>query len=138
MAGTLRTMDYGIQDIIKRRIGEVTAGICTTWQTEGTVEWLDSIPPVVNNPDMQKLVAEAGKNILGEEYVIESYKAAMSCEDVAHFMARVPGLFALINTSNDNPETWNSWHSPTLKIAEEVLWHGTALHVQTVADYLAE
>lgn len=138
MEGTLRTMDYGIQDTLKRRIEEVTAGICATWKTEGAVEWIDGTPPVVNHPDMQKLVSEAGKKILGEDYIIESYKGGMSCEDVAHFMARVPGLFALLNTSSDDPETWHSWHSPKLRVAEDILWHGAALHVQTVVDYLAE
>ncbi len=138
LEGTLRTTAFDIREFLTRRIGEVARGVCRAMNCECDVDWVDGTPPVVNDPEFQKLVAAGAKKILGEDYVVETFKTSMGNEDMARFMELVPhSLFAFLNVSNEDPDTCRPWHNSKLKLAEEVLWHGTALHVQTAVDYLS-
>ena len=136
MEGTIRTTSPDTQAFYIKRINEVVAGIAAAMRCEGTVEWLDGTPPVMNDPNMVEVAAGAVREALGEEYLAQDVQTSMGNEDFAYFMDMVPGVLAFLNISSDDPATHYSVHSPTFQVDEDILWHGTAFHVQTAVNYL--
>lgn len=136
LEGTIRTTDPETQAFYIRRINEIVSGVSAALRCTGTVHWIDGTPPVMNDPAVTALAAEAAKEVLGEEYVEQDVLTSMGNEDFAYYQELAPGAFAFLNISNDDPATHYPVHSPTFQVDESVLWHGTALHVQAAVNYL--
>lgn len=136
MEGTIRTTKPETQQFYMKRIEEIVSGVSAAMRCEGTVEWIDGTPPVMNDPDMTAMVAEAVKTGLGSDYIQQDIQTSMGNEDFAYYQERVPGVFAFLNISNSDPATHYSVHSPTFQVDESILWHGTALHVMGAVEYL--
>ena len=136
LEGTIRTTSAETQRFYKKRIEEITAGLCTALRCQGQVQWLAEVPPVLNDPAFTSLVAEAVKEALGPEFLCQDFKASMGNEDFAHYQALAPGAFAFLNIAGSDPATHLPVHNPAFQVEESILWQGTALHVQTALDYL--
>ncbi len=137
MEGTLRTTSVETRAYYIKRIEEIAKGISSTFRCECVVDWVDGTPPVMNDPEITKIVAGAAKKVLGEELVCEEFSADMANEDFAYFQERVPGTFIFLNITNKEKDNFIPLHSAVFNPDEEVLWHGTAIHVQTALDYLS-
>lgn len=136
MQGTIRTTSPDTQAFYMKRITEVVEGVSAAMRCEGTVDWVDGTPPVMNDPALTALAAEAAREVLGAEYVQQEVQTSMGNEDFAYYQERSPGAFAFLNISSDDPATHYPVHSPTFQVDESILWHGTALHVQAAVNYL--
>ncbi|MCJ7855637.1 M20 family metallopeptidase [Lachnospiraceae bacterium NSJ-143] len=137
MEGTIRTMNPDTRSHYIRRVEEIVKNASAALRCEGTVEWPDGTPVVINNPDITAIVENAARKVLGDEFVSTDFKPSMGNEDFAYYQEIVPGAFIFLNTSNAEKDTFIPLHSPIFKVDEDILWHGTALHVQTAADYLS-
>ena len=136
MEGTIRTTNPATQQFYMKRIDEIVAGVAAAMRCEGTVDWIDGTPPVMNDPAMTQMVADAVAETLGSDYIQQDVQTSMGNEDFAYFQEKVPGVFAFLNISNADPSTHYSVHSPTFQVDESILWHGTALHVLGAVNYL--
>lgn len=137
MEGTIRTLNPDTRAHFIKRVEEIVESVAKAMRCEGTVEWPDGTPVVLNDPEITKVVAGAAKKVLGVDMVCESFPPSMGNEDFAYYQEMVPGTFVFLNTSNAEKGTFISLHSPIFQVDEDVLWHGTALHVQTAMDYLS-
>lgn len=138
MEGTIRTTSVETRAYYLKRVEEISKGISAALRCECEVEWVDGTPPVLNDPALTELVVNAGKKVLGENGITQNFSASMGNEDFAYFQEKVPGVFVFLNTANADKDTYIALHSPVFQVDEDVLWHGTALHVQTAMDYLSE
>ena len=136
MQGTIRTTSPETQAFYMKRITEVVEGVSAAMRCEGRVDWVDGTPPVMNDPAFTALASQAAREVLGDEFVQQDVQTSMGNEDFAYYQELAPGAFAFLNISSEDPETHYSVHSPTFQVDEDILWHGTALHVQTAVDYL--
>jgi amidohydrolase len=95
MQGTLRTFDAQLRERLLQRMAELAGGIATAMR--GSCEFrLDSAaPPVVNDPAIADLVAEAARGVLGHDAVVP-FEPLMVGEDVAYFLEARPGCFFLL------------------------------------------
>ncbi len=138
LEGTIRTTSVSTRAYYIKRVEEIAKGIAQSMRCSCEVEWVDGTPPVLNDETMTELVIQAGKKVLGENAVSTNFKASMGNEDFAYYMERVPGTFVFLNIANREKGTYIPLHSPIFQVDEDILWHGTALHVQTAMDYLSE
>ena len=136
MEGTIRTTNPQTQQFYMKRINEIVAGVSAAMRCEGTVDWIDGTPPVMNDPEMTQMLADAVGDCLGSDFIQQDVQTSMGNEDFAYFQEKVPGVFAFLNISNDDPATHYSVHSPTFQVDERILWHGTALHGLGAVNYL--
>ena len=84
---------------------------------------------------MTHLVKKAAGKIVGDR-VIEIQKPRLGVEDFAYYLQRAPGSFWRLGTGNKEKGIECIAHSPCFDIDEDALSIGTAVHVQTVLDYL--
>lgn len=137
LEGTIRTLNPVTRAHYIKRVEEIVEYVSTAMRCKGSVEWPDGTPVVINDSKITAIVAEAAKKVLGDENVCETFKPSMGNEDFAYFQERVPGTFVFLNTANAEKGTYIPLHSPIFQVDEDVLWQGTALHVQTAMDYLS-
>ncbi len=71
MTGTVRTLDTGVRDMVRRRMGEVVSGgVCRSFGAECSLDYQEGYPVLVNNPDVVRTVEEVASLILGRENVL--------------------------------------------------------------------
>ncbi len=93
--GTLRTFDAALREHLLRRMAELAGGIATAMRGSCEFRLESAAPPVVNNPAVAGLVAEAARQVLGDDAVVP-FDPLMLGEDVAYFLDARPGCFFLL------------------------------------------
>jgi metal-dependent amidase/aminoacylase/carboxypeptidase family protein len=90
---------------------------------------------IYDHPGMTHLVKKAAGRIVGDR-VMEIQKPRLGVEDFAYYLQRAPGAFWRLGTGSKEKGIQCVSHSPYFDIDEDALSIGTAIHVQTVLDYL--
>ncbi len=135
MTGTIRTLDSATRERIKKSIEGITASVSRAMGGQHRVIVEPGYPLLINDSSMTDLVKKAAGRIVGEG-VIEIGKPRLGVEDFAYYLQRAPGSFWRLGTGNEEKGIKCIAHSPCFDIDEDALCIGTAVHVQTVLDYL--
>ncbi|MGI6703039.1 MAG: M20 metallopeptidase family protein [Clostridia bacterium] len=135
MAGTMRTLDSATRERIKKSIEEITSGVSRAMGGQYRVILQPGYPLLINDNPMTDVVKKAAGRIVGDR-VIEIQKPRLGVEDFAYYLQRAPGAFWRLGTGSKEKGIQCVSHSPYFDIDEDALSIGTAIHVQTVLDYL--
>ncbi|MBI3966829.1 MAG: amidohydrolase [Chloroflexi bacterium] len=136
LRGTFRSFDEAIRTRLARRIEEVAHGIAATMRAEATCQIHWGYPPVVNDPALAALVADAAREVVGDERLIER-DPAMGGDDFAYVLQQVPGCYFNVGTRNEERGLIYGHHHPRFDIDESALPLGVDLLVKVVERYLA-
>lgn len=135
--GTTRALEEEVRQYLGKRIGEIAAGIATSYRAECKYEMIWGAAPVVNDDEMAKLAAGAAVKVLGGDGVVTSIPAPnMGGEDFAFYLRERPGAFMFLSSSNHEKHTDGPHHNPHFDVDEDVFWKGSAVFVSIVEDYL--
>nr|KYP54102.1 IAA-amino acid hydrolase ILR1-like 4 [Cajanus cajan] len=93
-------------------------------------------PPTVNNGDLHKLFQNVAVNLLGTDKVNVDMAPFMGAEDFSFYQEVIPGYLFMLGMEYNSSEPFQSLHSPYLKINEDGLPYGAALHASLAATYL--
>ena len=149
----------GLQEIISREfpgsiskvltIGKFQAGFAfnvipdealmeSTVRAEAEVEILYGAPPVVNDPEMARLAAEAARDCAGAARVLTEITApTMIGEDFACYLEQVPGAFLFLSSSDHDKGTDFPHHNCRFDVDEDVLLTGTSVFVRIAERFLS-
>ena len=135
--GTIRALEEDVREHLAKRIEEIAKGTAATFRGEAEVEMDWGAPPVINDPEMARLAADAAREIVGDSMVIDHVDAPnMGGEDFAYYLNRVPGAFMFLSSANPEKHTDIPHHNPRFNVDEDVFWIGSALFVRIVEKYL--
>ena len=138
MEGSLRTLDAAVRSFVLARMEEVVNGLAAAARAEGTLEILESAPPVVNDAEMAALAARAAEKWLPPEQVwSRPVTPSMVSEDFAWYLQEAPGAFLLLSAPHPDPQKRAGHHNNRFDIDEEVLWEGAVVLAQAAEDFLA-
>ena len=135
MNGTIRTLDSAVRDKIQSSIEEIAVNICRSMGGQCRVAFRPGYPMLINDNAMTDLVRNAAGRIVGNS-VMEIQKPRLGVEDFAFYLQRAPGAFWRLGTGNKEKGIDCITHSPNFDIDEDALSIGTAVHAQTVLEYL--
>jgi amidohydrolase len=116
--GTLRTFDATLRERLLARIAELTRGIATAMRGSCEFRLESGAPPVVNDPTVASLVADAARSVLGDESVVP-FEPLMVGEDVSYFLEARPGCFFLVGGAPEGPPVLH--HTAEFRIDERCL-----------------
>lgn len=136
LQGTIRYFHQEAGDILKTRIEEVMAGICSAWKAKYRLNFDQGYPPVVNDRQFTRFFSEIATALAGEENVKVLEYPLMVSEDVSFFLQEVPGTFFLLGAGN--PGADYPHHHGRFDLDESILWLGTALLAATAWQYTAK
>ena len=135
--GTTRALEEDVRQYLARRIGEIAQSVATAYRAQCEYEMIWGAPPVVNDPALAKLAANAASKVVGEENVITSRPAPnMAGEDFAYYLLERPGAFIFLSSANPAKHTDVPHHNPRFDVDEDVLWKGSSVFVSIVKEYL--
>ena len=119
MTGTLRTLDSGIRERVKKDIENITANVCSAMGARHRVTFEPGYPLLVNDETMTNLLKKAASKIVGDK-VVEIQKPRLGVEDFAYYLEKVPGAFWRLGTANRKGIRCIA-HSPYFDIDEDAL-----------------
>ena len=135
--GTIRALEEDVRQYLAKRIEEIAKGTAAAFRGEAEVEMDWGAPPVINDPKMAELAADAARDVVGDSMVIDHVDAPnMGGEDFAYYLNRVPGAFMFLSSANPEKHTDIPHHNPRFNVDEDVFWIGSALFVRIVEKYL--
>ncbi|MDO4953233.1 MAG: M20/M25/M40 family metallo-hydrolase, partial [Synergistaceae bacterium] len=104
----------------------------------GTIEFLMDwgAAPVINTPENAAFAAEAVKEIFGDNMQTSRPAPNMAGEDFAEYLAKVPGAFMFLSSSNPAKHTDVAHHNSKFDVDEDVLWMGSAAFVAITEKFL--
>ena len=129
LQGTIRSLTLEGLLTLQRRVKEVSESIAIANRCEAEVTFPGhDYPPTVNDVNCWELGKSVGKEILGEDKVIDM-PPIMGGEDFAYYTQKIPGCFAFLGVSNPEIDAIYDVHHPMFKVDEEALPLGSAIHV---------
>lgn len=130
LKGTIRTFSDEIYNQIKSRLQDIVNGIVLLSHTKIDLEIRDYYPPVINDDFLyQKIIQNLNSN---EYQVIEPM---MLAEDFAFYQKKVPGLFIMLGTKNEEKRHVYPLHSAQFNFDSNVLVKGVELFIRILNSY---
>ena len=137
IVGTIRTLDYGMQDFINKRMKEMVPDIAKAFRAEASIEIEKGYPITFNHVELTSQMLPTLQRIALKENVIE-VDAITGAEDFSFFQQKVPGLYFFLGGKplDVKPEEAAGHHTPDFMLDES----GFVLGVKTLSalalDYL--
>ncbi|MCX6826606.1 MAG: M20 family metallopeptidase [candidate division Zixibacteria bacterium] len=133
--GTARTLSRDslkrIPNLIKRTID----GVCRARGADYKLDFIANYPPLCNNENANKILAEAYQELFGKNQIVESPQG-MGGEDFAFYVQKVPGAMFRLGVKNDKIGANKPWHASDFIADERSLFYGTALLTMSVVRFL--
>ncbi|SDB26100.1 amidohydrolase [Flavobacteriaceae bacterium MAR_2010_188] len=135
--GTLRTLDYGMQEQINKRMEEMVPAIAKVYRAEATIIIDKGYPITYNDPELTRQMLPSLEKAAGKEKVV-GIKAITGAEDFSFFQKEVPGFFFFLGGKPENVSVEDSapHHTPDFFIDESGMLLGVKAFIQLSLDYL--
>lgn len=99
LAGTVRTFDAALRQLIATRIRELAAGFAAAYGATIEVDLRDVFSVLDNHPEQAAAAAEIATELFGPEKVEADTVPRMGSEDFADMVAAVPGAYAWLGAT---------------------------------------
>ena len=132
--GTVRCFDLSLRDKIRDEMNKIAQGICQAWGAKADIDYYQGYPPLVNDPQMAKIIRSAVDKINGVKSE-DVFSPPMAGEDFALFAKLCPTAFFFTGTGSE--KCFERWHNCTFDIEEEALYYGAQVFIyaaQKIAD----
>lgn len=138
LEGTIRTLDVDLAGQIYRRIEEISTQTAALFRGEAKVTELASAPPLQNDRNLVREMAEYAKEITAPEKVILFEQGGMGSEDFASYTYEIPCAYLLLGagTAQENPMFGKPMHNDHVVFNEEILSLGSGLLTYSAIKWL--
>jgi amidohydrolase len=133
--GTIRTLDYDMQDLIEKRMNEMVPAIAEAFGGSAEIEITEMTDITYNDADLVAQMLPTLNTALGTDNV-QLTKATTGAEDFSYFVREVPGFFFFLGGMTPGNTTPYPHHTPDFKIDESGMIHGVKVLTQLSIDYL--
>lgn len=137
--GTIRTFDQETRELVHRRLEQITTSIAESHQCTCDMELSHGYPPTINHAAEVADMAAVAESVLGPDRYIDLANPKMAAEDFSYVLAQRPGAMASIGicpADVDDPRTAAPLHSNRMRMNEDGLAAGVAVHVGVVMHNL--
>lgn len=128
MEGTVRCFDKDVRASMPQRMERILKGLCSAMRVEYELNYHWSYPPTVNDAEVNDIVRAAGREVLGEENVVE-HDIVMWAEDMSFMQEVRPGAYFIVG-SRSGDSTAYPHHNARFDIDERALQVGYKMMVQ--------
>ena len=136
LRGTIRAFKKETMALVKERIETISAGIAQTLGGTAKADVRVVFPPLVNDKDAVKFIADVAAEIVGYENMNREGPYVMASEDFSYMLEKVPGAF--INIGNGGGEGGCEVHNPAYDFNDEIITLGATLWSRVVETKLAK
>lgn len=137
LTGTVRSFNATMRTLLFERIEQVTQGLCAAAGATFIFEKHLGFSPVINNPAISRIIADAGAETLGKENVL-TINPVMGGEDFSLYLEKVAGAFMFVGIGNESTGIIYPQHHPKFDMDEKALAYGTEIMVRTAITLLSK
>lgn len=135
LAGTLRSYNPEIKNLVQKRMDALLKGLCEANGTTYTLKFLEGYPVTYNTDKCSDRVAAVMKDLLGDDKVKYPDRPTMGAEDFGFYGQKVPANFSFLGTRNASKDTGYMCHDPRFDIDEDAMVLGMAHHALVALSY---
>lgn len=136
MAGTVRTFDPAVQDMVETRMHEILEGVARAGGGSYELAYRRAVPVTVNDRELAERMAPALERAVGAENV-HVLPPTATAEDFAYFAQEIPGFYFRLGTTAPGT-TSGGLHTPTFTAADASVPVGIRAMSALVLAYLAD
>jgi len=137
LAGTIRAHSEAAREKAHEGLHQVSDGVARAHGVEADVHLVPGYPVTVNDGEFDGFVRGVAREVLGERSVIELPAPFMGAEDFSYVLQKVRGSMAVIGMRPPGNEPAAPCHSNRMKIDENGMAHGAALHTAVALRFLS-
>jgi hippurate hydrolase len=137
LTGTIRAHSEAAREKAHEGVHRVADGVARAHGVEAEVKLLPGYPVTVNDGDFDGFVRGVARELLGPKSVVELPAPFMGAEDFSYVLQRVAGSMAVIGMRPPGGEPPAPCHSNRMKLDENGMAHGAALHAAVALRFLA-
>ncbi|MDF2669549.1 MAG: amidohydrolase [Paenibacillus sp.] len=127
LTGTVRNLDPAWRATMPERLERIVRDICRAYRCEGTVNYIEQVPAVVNDAQCTAYVSEVVDALIGSHNRIVPVPMTYG-EDFAEYLKAANGCFVWLGSGPQaHPELAPGLHSPRFNPDESCLALGAAL-----------
>lgn len=135
MIGTIRTLDYDMQELINRRMREMVPALAKAYGGDATIEITNSTEITYNDPDLVLQMVPTMERIAGKDNV-QTQKAVTGAEDFSYFQKVIPGFYFFLGGMTPGNSEAFPHHTPDFKIDDSGLLLGVKTMTEMSLDFL--
>lgn len=90
LCGTVRCENERVRKAIEEKISRIIRGTAEAFGCEAKMEWTGLVPPLVNDEEVSRMIADAAEAVLGPGHVEDLPRPTMGSEDFAVYLEHVP------------------------------------------------
>lgn len=98
MKGTVRTMDFAVQDYVEQRVREIVEGVAAALGGQAVVNYQRGYPVTMNAAENTRFAAEVARSISGK--VDENTPPVMGAEDFSFMLLERPGAYIFVGNGD--------------------------------------
>ncbi|MGQ0610266.1 MAG: M20 aminoacylase family protein [Paracoccaceae bacterium] len=98
LKGTVRTMDFAVQDFVERRVREIAEGTATALGARAVVDYQRGYPVTVNAEENTRYAAEVAQAVSGR--VNTETPPLMGAEDFSYMLLERPGAYIFVGNGD--------------------------------------
>jgi hippurate hydrolase len=136
ITGDTRSFDPEVQDLLERRIREISHGVAAAHGATVEVTYTHEFAPTVNDAETTRIAAQAAVAALGAEWVVIDADPIMASEDFGVLARYVPACLAFLGNGTEPDQGGTPLHSHDYVFNDDILRAGIAYYRQTVIDSL--
>jgi hippurate hydrolase len=134
IGGTVRSFRPQVQDLLEKRMGEVSRGIAAAHGAKVEFSYRRNYPPTVNHAEEAKFAAEVAGEICGDDRVSTTVAPSMGGEDFSYMLLRRPG--AMLWLGNGPGEDGCLLHNAKYDFNDSALPYGVSFFVRLAERFL--
>lgn len=137
MAGTIRTLDKKVQEMIHNRVKQITTNIAESAGATAEINITKQTLITYNDPTLTEKMLPTLEAVAGKNNVILT-PAATGAEDFSYYQDKIPGLFFFLGgmPKGKNPAETASHHTPDFYIDEGGFVLGMKAMSELTIDYM--
>ena len=137
MAGTIRTLDKKVQEMIHNRVKQITTNIAESAGAIAEVSITKQTLITYNDPTLTEKMVPTLEDVAGKNNVVLT-PAATGAEDFSYYQDKIPGLFFFLGgmPKGKNPAETASHHTPDFYIDESGFVLGMKAMSNLTLDYM--
>lgn len=134
-SGTLRAFKPAVFEVIRHRFRTIIEEIASAMGCQAEIDLLKVTEPVINDPDLARLMANVALDIQPEAIIDTSFQT-MGGEDFSLMMQAAPGCFMMVGSANPERGLNYGHHHPKFDVDEACLPYAVAIMAQGAMSVL--
>ncbi|TFH36323.1 MAG: amidohydrolase [Anaerolineales bacterium] len=133
--GTIRTFSTDIRNKILEEMQRISEHQAQSFQCHANVQIQDITPPLVNASGLAKRLVDRFRDLLPDAVIDDAHRV-MGSEDMAYFLAQIPGCYFFVGSANSERGLNAAHHNPRFDFDEAVLSRAVYLCVQATLNLM--